>query len=213
MTIKRKLTAAVVGSGTLLLLAVLSAEYGIDPTGAGGRLGLTAMAQEAQEAEPFEGVLEFNIGDYDPTAERIDESVQGLIHLEDAPYHAEVIDIEIEDFGEVEHKFIMPADTTFVYSWEVLDAAGEGVYYDFHGHPSSDDAANYPDDFEMGYAKGEGTAQHGSFTAPFPGYHGFYFMNIEEGPLTVRLTISGYWEEHKEMYRAVQGNVIRNEEF
>ncbi len=213
MTLTTKLIAAALGGGAVLVLTVLPAEYGIDPTGVGSKLGLTAMAQEATTQAPFEGVLEFNIGEYDPTADLIDTSVQGLIHRENAPFHTEVIDIMIEDFGEIEHKFIMEADTTFVYSWEVLDAEGDGVYYDFHGHPASADAADYPEDFEMAYAKGEGTSQHGSFTAPFPGYHGFYFMNIEEGPITVRLTISGYWNEHKEMYRAVKDEVLVNEEF
>lgn len=107
----------------------------------------------------------------------------------------------------------MSADTTFVYSWEVLDAAGDGVYYDFHGHPSSEDAVNFPDGFEMAYAKGEGLTQSGSFTTPFAGYHGFYFMNIEEGPTTVRLNIAGYWDDSKEMYRAINGEVITNEAF
>ncbi|CTQ51285.1 hypothetical protein [Jannaschia donghaensis] len=213
MTQIRKLIMGAMVGGALLIGAVLPAEYGIDPTGLGSKLGLTALAQDTPEGAPFEGALEFNIGDYDPTADLINTSVQGLIHLEDAPFRSKVIDIEIEDFGEVEYKFVLPADTTLVYSWEVLNAVGDGVYYDFHGHPSSEDAANYPEGFEMAYSRGEGLAQHGSFTAPFPGYHGFYFMNIEEGPITVRLKVSGYWEEHKEMYRAVQDNVILNEDF
>ena len=119
----------------------------------------------------------------------------------------------IEDLGEIEHKFVMPVDTTLVYSWEVLDAKGEGIYYEFHGHPSSDDAANYPEGFEQAYSKGEGSAQSGSFTTPFPGYHGWYIMNLEEGPITVRLKVSGYWQEHKEMYRAVDGKVLNVVEF
>lgn len=213
MTLVTKLATAAIGGSALLLVAVLPAEYGVDPTGLGGKLGLTNMTQETTATTRFEGVLEFNIGEYDPTADLINVSVQGLIHQEDAPFHSEVIEIEIEDYGEVEHKFIMPADTTFVYSWEILGASGDGVYYDFHGHPSSADAANFPEDFEMTYAKGEATVQHGSFTAPFAGYHGFYFMNIEEGPITVRLTVSGYWDAHKEMYRAVDGEVLTNETF
>jgi hypothetical protein len=214
MKLPLKLTLAGTTASAILMIAVLPAEYGIDPTGVGGALGLTAMAQTVPSGDTsFEGTMHFNIGDYDPAAELIDQSVQGLIHLEDAPFHSEVIDIDIEDLGEVEHKFIMPSDTTFVYSWEVLDPKGDGVYYDFHGHPSSEDAANYPEGFEMAYAKGEGHAQSGSFTAPFGGYHGFYFMNIEEGPITVRLTVSGYWEEHKEMFRSVEGEVITNEAF
>jgi len=213
MNLTSKLCLGAIAGGALLVVAVLPAEYGIDPTGLGENFGLIPLSENAAVATPFTGDLSFNVGEYDPSAELINESVQGLIHLEDAPFHNEVIDIEIEDFGEVEHKFIMPADTTFVYSWEVLAAKGDGVYYDFHGHPSSEDAANFPEGFEMGYAKGEGLTQSGSFTTPFAGYHGFYFMNIEEGPITVRLKIAGYWNDSKEMYRAIKGEVVNNVEF
>jgi hypothetical protein len=216
MNILAKLAAATVIGGCLLVVAVLPAEYGIDPTGMGKKLGLTALSGSAP-AE-FQGELAFNVGEYDPTADVIDQSVQGLIHLEESPFHSETIDIQIEDIGEVEHKFIMPADTSLVYSWEVLDtngtpSTGDGVYYDFHGHPPTVDAGKYPEGFEMAYAKGEGLSQSGSFTAPFSGYHGFYFMNIEENPIIVRLTVSGYWDDHKEMYRAVDGEVITKEAF
>ncbi|MDO6591474.1 hypothetical protein DS901_09160 [Loktanella sp. D2R18] len=213
MNLSSKLTLGALAGGVLLVVAVLPAEYGVDPTGLGAKLGLTNMSEPPLIIAQFEGDLSFNIGEYDPTAELINESVQGLINLEDTPFHNEIIDIEIEDYGEVEYKFIMPADTTFVYSWEVLDAVDDGVYYDFHGHPSSDDAVNFPDGFEMAYAKGEGLTQSGSFTTPFAGYHGFYFMNIEEGPITVRLNIAGYWDVSKEMYRAINGEVVTNEEF
>jgi hypothetical protein len=107
----------------------------------------------------------------------------------------------------------MKQDETLLYSWRVLNASGQGVYYDFHGHPSSADAPNYPAGFEQAYSKGEGMGQNGSFTAPFPGYHGFYFMNLEEGPIQVELTISGFFEEHKEMYRAVDGQVLSKVDF
>jgi hypothetical protein len=210
MKLITKLGLGAITGAALLVAVVLPAEYGIDPTGMGRAAGLTQMAQPA---ETFSADLSFNVGDYDPSAERIDESVQGLIHLQDSPFQSEVIDIEIEDYGEVEYKFVMPADTTFVYSWEVLNAVGDGVYYDFHGHPSSADAVNFPEDFEMAYARGEGTAQNGSFTAPFSGYHGFYLMNIEEGPITVRLSVSGYWDSSQEMYRAVDGEVVTSVPF
>lgn len=220
MTLLNKIILTTVAAGAILVVAILPAEYGIDPTGLGSTLGLVNIAKndatetklsQEKNTNRFDAqdlTLSFNIGEYDPTAERINESVQGLIHLEDMPFKSETFDIEIEDYGEIEHKFIMPADSTFVYSWEVLNPSGEGVYYDFHGHPSSQDATNYPEGFEMAYARGEGTTQSGAFTTPFAGYHGFYFMNIEQGPITVRVTVSGYWKEHKEMFRAVDGKVI-----
>lgn len=213
-SIGKKLGLAAFGAAILLVTVVLPAEYGIDPTGFGRMTSISKLSEPAPAAgQDFGQHMEFNIAEYDVTAERIEQSVQGLIHLEEASFQTETLDIMIEDFGEMEHKFIMESDTTLVYSWEVLDAKGDGVYFDFHGHPSSEDAVNYPQDFEQAYSKGEGISQHGSFTAPFPGYHGWYFMNLEEGAITVRLQISGYWKEHKEMYRAVDGKVIKTVEF
>lgn len=209
-----KLGMATVGAGLLLITTVLPAEYGVDPTGIGELLGVKALnAQAAKSAEDFGQILTFNVEEYDMKSEEIVQSIRGLIHLEDAPFKSETIMIEIEDFGEIEHKFIMPQDTTLVYSWEVLEAKGDGVFFEFHGHPSTADAVNYPDGFEQAYSKGEGVAQNGSFTSPFPGYHGWYMMNLEDGPITIALTVSGFYDEHKEMYRAVDGKVLKVEEF
>lgn len=213
-SIGKKLGLAALGAVILLIAIVLPAEYGIDPTGFGclTRIGKLSEPAPASSVD-FGQTMVFNIGEYDPTAERIEESIQGLINLEDQPFHTETIDLKIEDFGEIEHKFIMAADTTLIYSWEVVEGKGDGVYYEFHGHPSSADAPSYPEGFEQAYSKGEGQSQSGSFTAPFPGYHGWYLMNLEEGAITVRLKVSGYWQEHKEMYRAVDGKVINVVEF
>lgn len=213
-SIQTKLGLATLGAAVLLFAIVLPAEYGIDPTGFGQKTGIIALSETAPTStRDFGQTMVFNHAEYDPTAERIEETIKGLIYLEEAPFRSDTIDLVVEDFGEIEYKFVMPADSTLVYSWEVLDAKGDGVYYEFHGHPSTDDASNYPEGFEQAYSKSEGTAQSGSFTTPFPGYHGWYFMNLEEGPITIRLNVSGYWQEHKEMYRAVDGKVIKVVEF
>ncbi|WP_306261685.1 hypothetical protein [Pararhizobium sp. IMCC21322] len=200
----------------LLVAFILPAEYGIDPTGIGKLTGVSALAQDTPvpaTSKDFGQSLNFNVEEYDLTAEHINRSIRGLLHLEDAPFKSETIVLELEDLGEMEHKFILPQDTALLYSWKILNAKGDGVYYEFHGHPSSADAPNYPEGFEQAYSKGEGTGQSGSFIAPFPGYHGWYFMNLEEGPIQIELTVSGYYAEHKEMYRAVDGKVINNVEF
>ena len=210
----KRLGIATLGAVVLLVMVVLPAEYGIDPTGFGRLTGISKLSDPAPTStRDFGQTMAFNIGEYDHTAERIEESIQGLVGLEDQSFQTDTIHLKIEDFGEIEHKFIMSADTTFVYSWEVLDGKGDGVYFEFHGHPSSADAPQYPEGFEQAYSKGEGQSQSGSFTAPFAGYHGWYLMNLEEGAITVRLKVSGYWKEHKEMYRAVDGKVINVVEF
>jgi hypothetical protein len=211
----RKLVAVAIGAAAVLTVFVLPAEYGIDPTGIGKAIGVKALSGivSPAAAADFGQTLSFNVEDYDLDAEVINQSIRGLLKLQDTPFKSETILIDVEDLGEVEHKFIMKQDETLVYAWRVLNATGQGVYYDFHGHPSSADAPNYPDGFEQAYGKSEAAGQNGTFTAPFPGYHGFYFMNLEEGPIQIELTVSGYYAEHKEMYRAVDGQVVFNQPF
>lgn len=214
ISIGPKLSLATLGAAILLLVVVLPAEYGIDPTGFGRLTGISKLSETSHApTRDFGQTMVFNIEEYDPKAERIEQSFNGLIRLEEAPFRNVTIDLEIEDFGEIEHKFIMPTNATLVYTWELLEAKGDGIYVEFHGHPSTKDAPDYPEDFEQAYNKTEGYSQSASFTAPFPGYHGWYMMNLEEGPITVQLKVSGYWEEHKEMYRAVDGKVIKLVEF
>lgn len=215
-SLRKKLALATAGAGVLLVTVVLPAEYGVDPTGLGklaGLTGLSGMVAPASAGTDYGQTLIFNVEEYDLEAEEINQSIRGMLKLEEMPFKQETIILEIEDIGEIEHKFVMEADSTLLYSWKVLDGGGDGVFYEFHGHPSSADAPNYPDGFEMGYSISEGSAQSGAFTAAFPGYHGWYFMNLEEGPIKIELTVSGYYSEHKEMYRAVNGEVITSVEF
>ncbi|RVU86511.1 hypothetical protein EOL70_03440 [Leucothrix sargassi] len=214
--IGKRLIVASVGAAALLVAFVLPAEHGIDPTGIGELTGVKALSERVAPAKAgtdFGQNLSFNIEKYDLEAEEINQSIGGLLKLEDKVFKSETIIIDMEDLGEMEHKFIMKPNSTLLYSWKVLNAKGEGVFYEFHGHPSTEDAPNYPEGFEQAYSKGEGTGQSGSFTAPFPGYHGWYFMNLEEGPIQIEMTVSGYYDEHKEMYRAVDSKVIKKVEF
>ncbi|MCI5046359.1 MAG: hypothetical protein MRY59_02560, partial [Aquisalinus sp.] len=129
-------------------------------------------------------------------------------------FKTETISIEIEEFGEVEHKAFMPQGGAFTYSWEVVgDTPNGGVYFDFHGHPSSADADKYPEGFEQSYGEGEVRAQSGVLNAGFPGYHGWFFLNLEERPVTLNLTISGFYDSHQEMYRAVEGTIVHSADF
>lgn len=72
----------------------------------------------------------------------------------------------------------------------------------------------FPDGFEMAYSKSEGAQQSGSFRAPFDGLHGYYVMNLKEGPITIELPITialnvaGHFDDNQEVYRAVDGNIL-----
>ena len=80
----KKLGLAALGAAILLVSVVLPAEYGIDPTGFGRLTSIAKLSESAPAAgQDFGQTMEFNIAEYDVTAERIEESIQGLITLEE----------------------------------------------------------------------------------------------------------------------------------
>ena len=96
------LAAAIV----LLFVAVLPAEYGIDPLGTGHVLGLV-RPQPARVEEP-------------PAATGRDTDI-----------HVDVAEIEIAPYDYVEYKYRLAQAATMLYAWE----ATLPVIADFHGAP------------------------------------------------------------------------------
>ena len=75
-----------------------------------------------------------------------------------------------------------------LYDWSV---EGGKVYVDFHGHdPSKGDA------YWVRYEEADGITQRsGSLVAPFAGEHGWYWLNVSDTPVKIRLTVTGYQEK------------------
>jgi hypothetical protein len=68
------------------------------------------------------------------------------------------------------------------------------VYCDFHGH---DPAAG--SDFFVRYREhDEGATAHGSLVAPFDGEHGWYWLNYNDFPVTITLTVTGFFDDIKD---------------
>lgn len=183
----RRLVLVTIGAVALTMLFVLPAEYGADPTGAGKALGLTQLSTHDDE----------NL------------SVVTAAATQNRALEFATITIEIDDLGEVEYKTDLNEGAALVYSWRVKGPSKNGgVYFDFHGHPPITEEGPLPDDFATSYATGEAPSGAGVLRAPFDGQHGWYFLNLEEGPLTVELTIGGFYGGHSEVHRAVQGEIV-----
>ena len=165
-------------------LVVLPTEFGRDPTGFGAATGLDALAPDRGGVVASDGAP----AHFFPTA-----------------YKTETLRIELGEFEEVEHKFLMDEGASMVYSWRVESdqpIRHGGVYYDFHGHPDEANAADYPEGFFQSYREEqEAVAGNGSLVAPFPGHQGWFFLNLEEGPVTVVVEVSGFYKGHEELYR------------
>ncbi len=113
---------------------------------------------------------------------------------------SDTIAINLDYLEEVEYKALLDEGSSMKYTWTVAgDTENGGVYYDFHGDAGSEETPP-PDSYE----EGEAPTKTGEFEAPFDGYHGWYFLNIEERPITITLEIEGAYQSHKEIYRGSQ---------
>jgi hypothetical protein len=179
----------------ILVLFVLPAEYAIDPTGVGSKLGLTQMTvppeptRTLEVIDPLAGnenIKEVDIPDF---GEPVPLPNPAIHQLEDTPPRSETREITLDAEGETEIKTVLRQNKVLVYSWRTDRGA---IYSDFHGH---DPEAG--DEFWVRYLEDqEGASGHsGSLIAPFDGEHGWYWLNYNDFPVTITLTITGYYDD------------------
>ncbi len=99
------------------------------------------------------------------------------------PYRQETRAFELGPFESVEYKYRLAAKAGLVFSWQ---ATGE-VVFDFHAEPDGAEPG-YAESFEQG----RDLSRHGTYTAPFPGIHGWFWENRGSEPVTVILHASGF---------------------
>ena len=107
--------AACILAAIALLLFVLPAEYGKDPTGIGTALGLTRLAQTASVGRPV----------FDPEAEG---------------NRQDNVDIVIPPGGGLEYKLHVKKGDHIEYSWSSSETP---LYFDFHGEPDGDETGYF----------------------------------------------------------------------
>jgi hypothetical protein len=191
-------------------LFIMPAEYGVDPTGIGTRLGLTDLdaAEPLREAaattEPSPRLVSGAFPG--PPAEEefdyYDPEVLGDPFSRSHPsaFRTTTMEISLDELEQVEVKAVMKQGDALVYSWKLVE--GETIYTDFHADPHQTDL--YPDRYWLRYLESEEASASGSLVAPFDGNHGWYWMNIEENPVKVVLEVRGYYESLEEIMRSYQ---------
>lgn len=183
----------------LLFTVVLPAEYGYDPTRIGRMLGLTAIQGGAQQDEQdldtvIEDLLSAN-DNLDPAA-AVDPMTPlplpnpAISQIEATPPKTETMRVALDFDGRTEVKAVMQKAKAIVYSWKVLD--GE-VYVDFHGHDPARGKNFWVRYEEAGQEEGV-NVRSGSLVAPFDGEHGWYWLNTSQDPITIELTVTGYFD-------------------
>ena len=189
-------SAALAAAAAVVVLVafVLPAEYGVDPLGVGRALGLTEMSSPSASgssvdiADPVggnEGVTEAEIPDFGEPVPLTNPAVH-QDHAQPAP--SETFEIVIPPEQQTEIKMVLQTAQAAVYSWQVDRGT---IYSDFHGH-TPDAGPN----FFVRYIEHQETAGgNGSLVAPFDGEHGWFWLNYNDFPVTVTLTLTGYYDD------------------
>lgn len=191
-------TAIAAGAAAVILVTVVwPSEYGFDPTGIGGVLGLaemgeikTQLAEEAeadrllmeQEAEPQSslqpGLIDVIFGAFVGTAHAQEAPV--------APEWKDEITFALEPGQGIEIKLVMEEGAVAPFEWKV---DGGAVNFDLHGDGSGN---------EISYEKGRAVPEAaGELTAAFTGNHGWFWRNRGDAPVTVTLRVAGAYSEIK----------------
>ena len=175
----------------ILITVVLPAEYGIDPTGVGKKIGLTEMGeiktQLAEEAEMDHQSM--NIQQYQPS---ILQSLLGLFvssaQAEESETWRDSVNFTLAPGETAEWKLVMTQGQSAQFNMLV---EGGRVNFDLHGHGSGKSVT---------YEKGRGsTGSEGSFIAKFDGEHGWFWRNRDKQDVTVTVLLKGE-------YSALKGN-------
>lgn len=189
--------AALVAS-VILTIAVLPAEYGIDPTGIGRALGLTSLhaaaaqsgasdisaampaRQGAQTGSPMPGSQVASPGE-----------ARGLTiaSRQTVAYRADTQEWTLAPGQGLEVKTSLAKGATLIYSWKTSN--GELINHDFHGDPAN--AKN--NEFESFIAEQGVSQSSASLIAPFSGVHGWYWKNKTTSPVTLVLHASGFYTD------------------
>lgn len=185
---------AAVVAAILLTVAVLPAEYGIDPTGAGQALGLTKL-HAAEVAAAATGKPASTQAAQAPVTSGSTVSAPGeeraltISSKPTLPYRADEMEIVLAAGKGVEVKTHLAKGATLIYAWTTKNA--EKVNHDFHGEPIN----AKENEFESFILEDGVSESRGTLVAPFTGVHGWYWKNKTAGPVTVVLRASGFYSD------------------
>lgn len=187
----------VAAAAILLLTAVLPAEYGIDPTGVGKRLGLVQMAQAAEAAPTATPVLQpaavpasaenANLARQAVAAFGKQQPGQTLdataVARAAAAERTDTLTLTLPPGKGAEVKALIDAGQGFVFHW----SASGPLLVDMHG-----ETPDAKDEYTSYWIEGAQREGAGTFVAKFSGKHGWYWKNKGTESVTVKVTVTGF---------------------
>lgn len=161
------LKTCLTGSGFLIIiLFVLAAEYGIDPTGLGNTTGLNRIYQAK-----FEYYLEKGL------ERQALVPISGAMRSPDDKWQ-----VTLAPFESAEFKYELEQGEVIRFHW----SAKMPLHVDMHAHPFDGGEA-----LTESYIVAEKVSFSGVYTAGFTGLHGWYWQNRHFEPVTLTLSVQG----------------------
>lgn len=163
-------TCVIIAAAIIMLVFVLPAEYGIDPTGIGRKAGLVRIADPGTTTELERGARRKGVLTLSDSAPAEEDGNRDDWNFELGPYES------------VEFKYTIREGQRIAFTWK----STEPVYYDMHAHPFEGGV-----DLTESYGVGNAALMHGRYIAPFTGIHGWYWQNRSLDPVTLTLKATG----------------------
>jgi len=191
----------------ILVVAVLPAEYGIDPLGTGKALGLTELAKAsgssaaaalqapAATSSPTDAVTQQVLINPvlvpSPTGDA--PTMKDTFIAQGRSYKFDSREITLRPGEGMEIKYHMDKGAGLIYSW----TADPPVFYEFHGDPDVKPAGKERSDYYESYDLSDKIAKdqsNGTFIAPSRGLHGWFWENKGPNAVTLKLTTAGFYD-------------------
>jgi len=191
---------SIVVAALLLVTLVLPAEYGIDPTGIGHRLGLDVLTAVPEAAEPqsltAQAALPIATSEADAANAALAARAEaafgksesqtldaGAVSAATGPVRRDSMSVELAPGKGAEVKSHLKTGEGLVFHW----VASGDVAVDMHGEREGVKDAWTSYAVETAQRESSGT-----FVAPFDGSHGWYWKNNGAEPVTVDIEVAGF---------------------
>ncbi len=158
----------------ILLVAVFPAEYNIDPTGLGEKMGLTVLSNTTNKTT-------------DATVITCPETVVSENNQAKKSNWQDTVSITVPARKGLEYKFHIEKDEVLDFIWTT---DGGKIYFDFHGEPEGS-TNGYFKSFKVDTLN----QSSGSLQVPFTGVHGWYWENKSNQPVTLILKTRGNYKK------------------
>lgn len=196
--VKATLFALTLGS-IILISAVLPAEYGIDPTGAGKLLGFSKLHTVAKPVAKTptktkkRKLIKLENAGSGPKIPRPEEAASPAPDTQ-FPEREDSIQVTVPANKGIEYKVDMLKYGTMTYEWS---SEYTTLYFDFHGEVKQAKKVKPEDVFFESYTIAYADNMVGTFLSPFEGKHGWYFRNKTNKDVIVTIRLKGQYKLRK----------------